>query len=149
MPQRKAFLMAGASLKWIGCIKRQNDSQWAYILTHLDTTCSLPPTLLPTNSYCFYVNSNPPSSPFPWSTTVLVQNITTRSNHSINTRKRNMMSRLLFAKYLLSNKSFLVPKFEINEAKPRKMTRAWVLKPESSGSNIALSRTLCVTIASY
>lgn len=58
--------------------------------------------------------------PSPWCTTILVQDIITRLNHSINTRKRNRMPRLLFAKYLLRNKWFLVPKFKINEAKPRK-----------------------------
>lgn len=150
MPQRKAFLMAGASLKWIDYIKRKNGSQWAcvfwLILTPPAPSRPLDHQLIPIVSTSI---ATLPLVPSPCSSTVLLQDIITRLNHSINSRKRNRVPGLLLAKYLLKNKWLLVPKFKNNEAKTRKMTRAWVLEQDSSVLNPALSFTLCMTIASY
>ena len=61
---------------------------------------------------------------FPPSRAVLVvQNPIDQVESLVRSRKRNMMPRISFAKYISRNERFLVPKYRINEAKIRKMTK--------------------------
>ena len=87
---------------------------------------------------------------FPPSRAVLViQNPIDQAESLVCSRKRNMMPRILCAKYLSRNEGFLVPKYRINEAKIWKMTRQeqefWN-QIDSSSLNLALLLTFYMTM---